>query len=65
MPDIILHSTDGTHADLSKIGLATKGWYAQFKPPHWDYPCYACVDGIGKTFIIVSRSPAHSDGARH
>jgi len=51
--DVVLHSADGEHADPTLIGINTKNWYRQFKPASWSYPAYHCVDGIGKTFIIV------------
>jgi hypothetical protein len=49
---VVLHSTDRANADPSKTGIKTGGWYRHFKPSGWEYPSYACVDGIGKTFVI-------------
>jgi hypothetical protein len=49
----VYHSNDQEYSDLEKIGIKTKDWYRQLKPSGWDYPAYACADGIGNVFVIV------------
>lgn len=51
--DLLLHSPDGDVSEYKKLGWKMSECEQEVRPVGWEYPSYACPEGVGKVFLIV------------